>query len=160
MSTLLFAGTEDTPYISCRRTRPLDRLACRISARRLDQELALGASPDASAALSMHARALIGMRMRCALARTLWRVQQDAHAGNPGFSAAVPVCRPGVFRCRELLGELSSRLSSPGPVNACGVARLRLLLGDGSSPLYSRLDDGALDRALQAVLEGLAVEDS
>src|SRR5579859_332883 len=45
--------------VTWRRTRPRDRLMCRLDRRRLDVLLAGGACPDASAALSMRARSLI-----------------------------------------------------------------------------------------------------
>jgi hypothetical protein len=161
MSTLLLAENWDTAYISWRRARRWDRLACRLGGSRLDLALARGASPDSSAALSLRAHWLIGMRTRATLASSLLRVVRDAQdSGHPYCRSAVPVCRPGVLRCASLLAELSARLTAPGPVSARGVATVRRLLTDGCSPLYSSLDDGALDRALYAAHNSLAVEET
>lgn len=157
MTTLLLS---EAGRVTWRRTRPRDRLLCRIERHRLDEQLARGASPDASAALSLRARSLIGMRLRRQLALALERVVCDAGYVDHPFRSVVPVCRAGVLRCRLLMEQLGTQLTRPGPVDARGVALLRLLLIDGTSPLYSRLDDGALDRCLQAALAALAVDDS
>lgn len=98
--------------------------------------------------------------MRRQLARTLQRLLFDSRYVEHPFRAAVPLCRAGVARCRALIEELAAQLTEPGPVDARGVALLRLLLTDGASPLYSRLDDGALDRCLADALAALAVDDS
>jgi hypothetical protein len=157
MTTLLLS---DAGRVTWRRTRPRDRLACRLEGRRLDVQLACGASPDGSAALSLRARSLIGMRERRMLARTLERLLSDARCSDHPYRSVVPVCRMGVLRCQAALEELGARLTRPGPVDARGVALLRLLLTDGSSPLYSSLDDGALDRALLIALDSLTVDES
>ena len=133
---------------------------CRLDRHSLDEQLAGGACPDASAALSMRARSLIGIRTRRTLAHSLRRVLRDAACPEQPFRSVVPVCRAGVLRCRVLFEELGERLSSRGPVDARGVAQVLVLLTNGTSPLYSPFDDGALDRALQAALDALAVEDS
>jgi hypothetical protein len=157
MTTLLLS---DAGRVTWRRARSRDRLLCRLDRHRLDERLAGGASPDASVALSLRARSLIGMRLRRDLARTLQRVLCDAQCADHRYHSVVPVCRAGVVRCRIMIEELAAQLTQPGPVDARGVAMLRLLLTNGASPLYSRFDDGGLDRSLRAALGALAVEDS
>ena len=159
MSTLLLTDTWETGYVRWRRTRPRDLLRRRVRSRRLDLALADGASPDASGALSLHAHELIGMRVRTTLARTLQRVMADALVTDHRHGPTVPICRAGVLRCRGTFEYLSGLLKEPGPVNARGVALTRVLLSDGASPLYSRRDDGALDRWLAAAIESLAVDE-
>src|SRR6266480_1655264 len=54
--------------------RPRDRLLVRLRASRLDSDLASGASPDATVALSLRARALVRMPARRDLARSAQRI--------------------------------------------------------------------------------------
>jgi hypothetical protein len=115
----------------------IDRLAARLRARRLDRQLALGASPDASVALALRAQALVAMSVRRDLARSARRVL--AAARTPGATRlAVPVCRDRVTDSAAEFDELIGRLLAACPVPAQGVARASVLLCDGSGPLYHR----------------------
>jgi hypothetical protein len=120
-----------------RRVRLIDRLMAWLCARRLDHQLALGASPDASAVLAVRARTLVAMSARRDLARSARRVLAAARA--PGaLRLAVPVCRDRVADSAAEFDELIDRLLASCPVPAQGVACASVLLCDASGPLYHR----------------------
>jgi hypothetical protein len=107
--------------------RMRDRLAARLSARRLDAALARGADPETGAPLALRARELTELCHRQLLARGLDR--WAARRGDPH------------------LHTLAERLSRPGPVCPQGVAEVNLLLTDAGGPLHSRRGD--LDAAIE-----------
>ena len=120
------------------RARLRDRLLVRLHGFRLDQELAGGASPEASVELALRAQLLVRPRHRRELARAMARVLSTAERRSGAGARTVPVCRDRVRECEDELGELIFRLQARGPVPPRGVAKAGLLLADGSGPLYRR----------------------
>jgi|HubBroStandDraft_4_1064222.scaffolds.fasta_scaffold120333_2 hypothetical protein len=118
------------------RARAWDRLLMRLRGFRLDQELARGASPEASVELALRAQLLVRPRHRSELARSMGRLLSTAQGPPYGGRLLVPVCRDQVRECEDELGELIGRLRARGPVAARGVAQAGLLLADASGPLY------------------------
>jgi hypothetical protein len=118
------------------RARAWDRLLMRLRGFRLDQELARGASPEASVELALRAQLLVRPRHRRELARSMSRLLSTAQGPPDGGRLPVPVCRDQVRECEDELGELIGRLRARGPVPARGVAKAGLLLADASGPLY------------------------
>ena len=129
----------------------------------LDDQLAAGASPGASAILTIRSERLISRRYRARVAAGLARVVRDAEATTRGFSAAVRPDRREVIAARTVLATLDRRLRAAEPVSPRGVAMLQSLLTDGASPLYRPTEVGALGsrlRAAAAALEPLARNES
>jgi hypothetical protein len=124
-------------------------------AGQLDRRLAEGASPRASALLAIHAERITGRRSRARVADGLARARRDAHAAQPGISAAIPPNASEVRAARIVLGTLERRLLAPEPVTPRGVALLRILLTDGASPLYRPGERGALGSDLRAAAAAL-----
>jgi hypothetical protein len=120
-----------------------DRLVARFRAARLDQELARGVPPEASAPLVLRAQTLIAPSTRAGLAREIDRILREAVSGYVWVISRVAPRRREVLDAAEELNALARRLVAPGPVSADGVARVRLLLTDGRGPLYFH---GATDR--------------
>ena len=118
------------------RARAWDRLLMRLRGFRLDQELARGASPEASVELALRAQLLVRPRHRRELARSMGRLLSAAQGPPCGGRLPVPVCRDQVREGADELGELIGRLRARGPVAARGVAQASLLLADASGPLY------------------------
>ncbi|MFN8216983.1 MAG: hypothetical protein U0R71_10345 [Solirubrobacterales bacterium] len=114
---------------------PYDRVIARLAARRLDRELAEGAPPAASPALTLRAQALTTPQKRRELAASLRRV-----AGEETEPAALGL-RLGASRrqasaARRDLEQLAKRLVEASPVAPRGVALTLELLGDGTGPLF------------------------
>ena len=139
----------------------LGLIACWRAAA-LDQQLAAGASPDASALLAIRGRRLTSRSHRARVAAGLARAVRDAGAPSHGFTAAVRPDPREVVAARVVLATLDRRLRAPEPVSAHGVALLESLLTDGTSPLYRPTEPGALGsqlRAAAAALEPLTRQD-
>jgi hypothetical protein len=164
-----FADLDHTSYTPLS-FRPGARLWRRIRltliagwrARELDEQLAAGASPDASAFLAMRGQRIISRRYRARVADGLARAVRDARATADGLSAAVRPDRREVIAARTVLATLDRRLRSAEPVSPQGVAMLLSLLTDGTSPLYRPIEPGALGsqlRAAAAALEPRAHDD-
>ncbi|MGH2874284.1 MAG: hypothetical protein ACRDL5_17715 [Solirubrobacteraceae bacterium] len=153
MEVLLLTRPHGNSAISCQRGGALRRLRTRMHAWRLDVALAGGASPDASAALSLRARELIGRRARSQLAGEIERLLIDACRPAPPRRLCVVPCRDQLLDAEPTLRELSARLRDAGPIDASGVARIRLLLRDGAGPIYNRARAGELQRMVDAALE-------
>jgi hypothetical protein len=125
---------EDGSGLAVRRVGWLDRFKSRIRATRLDHELAGGASPEASMALALRARALVQPAQGPRLAAALQRIMS---AADPSSSVRlrVPVNREAVRAARPELQQLADRLRSE-PMDAHTIARVRTLVTEGNSPLY------------------------
>jgi hypothetical protein len=121
--------------------------------RALDDRLAHGADPAASAALRLRAHQLTAVRARSRIADALERAVRAAEEPSGGLSAAVPVGRRQVDAARWQLVALVERLRAPRPVWAQGVAMVLQLLVDAASPLYQDGDD--LRAAALAAIEAL-----
>jgi hypothetical protein len=140
--------------VAMRTATPVQRIAARIRATRLDRDLAAGASPDSSPLLALRAQALVRPSMRRALARRVQQLLDDAAHEEPTrvVSARVPVRRERILPVADALRLLIDRLLTPGPVPARGVAVVHDLLTDGAGPLYYvRGHDDLLDVVLDAV---------
>lgn len=153
--------------IDVRRTRPVvvetgpwgveareatwrERILARILARRLDQQLAAGRSPESSPLLSLRAQRLARPATRLALAHSLARLLHEA--ASPRARRQIPLADPGTMRAVERdLVDLVDHLVAPAPVSARGVALVHELLVDGAGPLYR-----TSPRALRAELRNAA----
>jgi len=138
------------------KARVWDRLGARLGARRLDAQLAVGASPDASVSLALRARMLVRTSVRRDLARSTQRVLAAAARPPAGPRLPVPVCRDRVTDAAGELAELVTCLLRPGPVPARGVAKVSILLGDASGPLYHRSSVQDLRAAVRETVEALS----
>jgi hypothetical protein len=140
-----------------RKAGPWDQVMARTRSFTLDQELAGGASPEASVRMALRARHLTGMRERRQLARgirhLLDKTMRPAGAPRP----LVPVCRDRVQAAAREFEALADRLMSPAPVPARGVAQVSVLLHDGCSPLYLRRNADDLAARVHQVVETLDV---
>lgn len=155
MATLLVTRRPSSSYVSCKRGGLGRRVLTRLRAWSLDTQLARGACPDSSAALSLRAHQLIGFTERRRLTREIASVLREA-ARDPyigGWEA--PICRVQVLAARTDLCELAERLLTPSPVDARGVAQVQMLLRDGGGPVYRRTYRGELQRAVRAAIEAL-----
>jgi hypothetical protein len=115
-----------------------ERLAARLCASWLDDELARGVPPETGAALALRAQTLGGTRTRNALARSLRNVLDDAQQGSRPRRGQVATLRADILTAADQFERLIERLLEPGIVAARGCARVRMLLTDGGSPLYVR----------------------
>jgi hypothetical protein len=157
MTTLLLIDRQDPHCVLLERGHARTRLLTHLHSRQLDRALALGASPDSSAALSLRAQTLIGAGYRARLVRFLRRLIEDAQRPLSRLDPSAPICRRKVLRSRQTLEELADRLSSGGPVDARGVAQLGLLLGDSDGPVYDHPAADDLEPALQEAMRALEI---
>jgi hypothetical protein len=138
---MLLLLDERTDALVVRSARPWELVKAGLCAQHLDQELARGASPDATGPLALRAQTLTRESFRRGLARCARQILAEAERPPPvqprrGRSPAVPVCRGRVRAAAAELAELIDRLQLPGPLPVRGVAQVSVLLGDGSGPLY------------------------
>jgi hypothetical protein len=137
--------------------RPWDRLLVRLHGFRLDQELADGASPEASIELALRAQLLVRPRHRRELGRTMGRLLSTAQQRRYAGAMRVPVCRDRIRACEDELGELIRRLQARGPVPARGVAKAGLLLTDATGPLYRRSNRDDLRARVREAADALTL---
>ena len=159
---------DDLGRLTLRRLWPWHRLLARCLAPSLDQQLADGVRPEASAALAARAMVLTSDRYRCGLAASLRRMlaaSASPHARPRPMAAArsagaarqphVPLRRDQIAGSASELDGLARSLAGPSPVPAQGVAMVSQLLADGGGPLYragSREDlDTVIQRASQVL---------
>ena len=140
---MLLLLDERTDALVVRPARPWELVQAGLCAQHLDEQLARGASPDATGPLALRAQALARESFRRSLARSARQILAEALRPGParralGRGPAVPVCRDRVRAAAAELAELIDRLQLPGPVSVRGVAQVSVLLGDGSGPLYHR----------------------
>ena len=138
---MLLLLDERTDALVVRSARPWELVKAGLCAQHLDEELARGASPDATGPLALRAQTLARESFRRSLARSVRQILAEAWrpaSARPalGRGPAVPVCRDRVRAVAAELTELIDRLQLPGPVPVRGVAQVSVLLGDGSGPLY------------------------
>jgi hypothetical protein len=141
------------------RARVHDHIVARLHAGRIDRDLASGASPDASAASALRARALTTTRTRRGLA---YGLQRGIAAATMPAAAAVtgaPLNRAGVLAASADLAELRRRLLANGPVGVRGVAQTQLLLTTGTGPLHNRRCVEHLATSVRRAIDALAVLD-
>ena len=121
--------------------------------RALDDRLAHGVDPAASAALRLRAHQLTAAGVRNRVADALERAIRAAEEPSAVLTAAVPVRRCQVEAARWQLVALIDRLRAPRPVWAQGVAMVLHLLVDAGSPLYQEGCD--LRTAAAAAIDAL-----
>jgi hypothetical protein len=129
------------------------RLAARLWAASLDQELADGADPAECPQLAARAAYLTCPETRARLAAIVERFVTAAEL--PARAGRVHPARGGVRANRERMLELAARLRDDAPVYARGVAEAKLMLSDGAGPAYLDGHGEALSRQLTEVLAGL-----
>lgn len=135
--------------------RPWDRVLVHVHGFRLDEQLAGGASPEASVELALRAQLLVRPRHRRELARSVARLLSTPQRSPYGGRPPVPVCRDRVRACEDEIGELVARLQANGPIPARGVAKAGLLMADGSGPLYRRASRDDLRARLREAADAL-----
>lgn len=157
MTTILLAERGDLAALKVSRRRLHTRLLAATRASHLDFELACGANPDASAALSLRAQQLQTLASRRRVARGLRRVVAEAASAAHPFNRRRPLAREEIQAYRELIEELADLLEVGEPADPQGIAQARLLLCEGDSPLYRPRLTAALEPALQEAVDNLAV---
>jgi len=140
---MLLLLDERTDALVVRPARPWERVKAGLCTHQLDEELARGASPEATAPLALRARTLAQETFRHNLARSARQILAEAQRAGPaplvlGGQPTIPVCRKRVRAAAAELTELIHRLQLPGPVPVRGVAQVSVLLGDANGPLYDR----------------------
>lgn len=136
---MLLLLDERTDALVVRSARPWELVKAGLCPHHLDEELARGASPDATGPLALRAQTLARESFRRGLARSARQILAEAvrpPSARPALGPAVPVCRARIRAVAAELTELIDRLQLPGPVSVRGVAQVSVLLGDGSGPLY------------------------
>jgi hypothetical protein len=137
----------------------LVRLSARLRARRLDQALAQGTPPEATAPLGLRARRLTTLARRRAIANGLRRVIRDTCRGVPPSRVIVSPRLSQVIAASDDLGRLADALARPGPVAARGVAQAWILLTDGTGPLYNANSTANLRARAAGAASNLRIED-
>jgi len=154
MSTLLLCARSELGRVTIRRCGARHRLLAYLGAMRFDRALAGGASPDSSVTISLRAQALIGLKARRRLSRSLSDLVQRAK--EPAYPIrGTPLCRQKIVAAEDLLEQTARRLIAGGPVDARGVAQILLLLTDGGSPVYDNPQADDLRPALCAATRAL-----
>lgn len=136
-----------------------DRFWARLTARRIDRDLANGGSPDADVVVALHAQRLSGMRERRRLADGLSRaLTLSTQPRGTGVGSSI-VNRHAVAGAEGDVLDLCRQLLAPGPVSVRGVACVRAMLMSGMGPLYDIVPGGSLSAALRHAAELLEVAD-
>jgi hypothetical protein len=157
-------GTYPNPQLDPYSNRPTKppglgvRMRTRWRRARLDDELAGGASPTASAGLTLRARQLNSPVVRSRLVGALVRRLDDARQPEPDAIKVRWAQRARIRDCADDLLALARRLGDQQPVEVRGAAMTARLLSDKASPL--RRDDGhKLRHALRAARLALDTTD-
>jgi hypothetical protein len=130
----------DTPPSSARKpSRLWARMRTRWQRNQLDDELAAGADPDASAELSERASQLRSEPVRARLANTLVDPLVADRARELPTVGARPR-RTALKRNLDELVPLIERLSDGRPIEARGAAMTARLVSDTQGPLYRKGD--------------------
>lgn len=152
---LLFVD-EATQCLVSREATVRERLTVYFRFDRLDQLLAVGASPEGSALPALRAQQLVRPEVRRELGRTLRDMIRDSrHPLPPRSALAAPAHQRAVQHCAEALEDLAARLLAPAPVPAIGMARAFRLVMDATSPLYYPAPGDRLPVAIQEALLAL-----
>ncbi len=134
------------------------RVRTRWRRSRLDDELAGGASPTASADLTLRATQLSSPVVRSRLVGALVRRLDEARRPEPDAIKVRWAQRAGIRDCADDLRALAGRLGDKQPVEVRGAAMTARLLSDKASPLNQ---DGGhnLRHALRAARLALDASD-
>ena len=157
---MLLLLEERTHGLVVRPARPWERLLAGVRTHHLDEDLAHGASPEATAPLALRAQTLAHDGFRQDLARSAQQILAEAQQPAQHRRPAIPVCRDRVREATAELGELITRLRSPGPLPLRGVAQVSVLFGDGRSPLYHRDSQDDLRARLREAADALSQLDT
>lgn len=126
---------------------------------RPDHELARGADPAASAALSRRAAQLLSTEERSRAANRLTTFLGDARGANLGAFRTKTRARHAAIRdSADDLVALAVRLRGREPITVRGAAMTALLVNDSASPLR-RGDGHDLLYAVRAALVALDIPD-
>jgi len=127
-----------------------ERVAARLHAHHLDEELAQGTPPEASPELAVRAAMLARPRTRHMLAESLLRLRRRAETAldNRMLPSRPEVHLEHLRPLHEEIEGLVQRLDAPVPVPARGVALVNLLLSDGAGPVHTPGHEADLRRAL------------
>jgi hypothetical protein len=159
---------DDLGLLTVRRLWPWHRMLARCTAARLDRELAVGTSPEASARLAARAMLLTSISFRRDLATSVQRI--IAAAGEPAPAMPVTPARSGAAHPPRLplnqarisqsvlpLARLAGQLAESGPVPVRGVAMISVLLADGMGPLYHDACGDDLDDIIAQATRALSL---
>jgi hypothetical protein len=139
--------------------RPAGGLTARLHARllpgALDRELARGADPRRSPALSARATRLVSPRMRAVVATGFERITEAATEPPTTFSASAPLRREAIRDATPELRLLAALVREADGVAPCGMARAWILLTEGSGPLHADTGHDCIRRAVRAAAEAL-----
>jgi hypothetical protein len=160
MSNGTYPTAQPDPY-SSRAARPPGlgvRMRTRWRRAGLDDELARGASPAASAELTLRATQLSSPVVRSRLVGALLRRLDDARQAEPDAIKVRWAQRAEIRDCADDLLALARRLGDKQHVEVRGAAMTARLLSDKASPLNQ--DDGHnLRGALRAARLALDASD-
>jgi hypothetical protein len=131
------------------------RVRTRLRRSRLDDELARGADPAASAELGLRAAQLRSKSGRRRLANALVEKLGDARGPNLGaFRMKTRRQHAAIREAADGLQALVMRLRDGAPIDVRGAAMTARLLNDGASPLHQ--DSGQeLRHAIRAARDAL-----
>jgi hypothetical protein len=122
----------------------------------LDDELASGADPWRTDALSLRTGQLRSAKARARFARALEGALQIADREVLPASALPPLVRRREVRsCRAQVRALAERLRAGGELGVQGLAMISQLVRDGDSPLYDPHARVPLSVALRSALVAL-----
>jgi hypothetical protein len=131
------------------------RARTRLSRKRLDEDLARGVAPDASAELALRAAQLRSTSGRSRLANALVEAVGNARGPNLGAYRMKNRRRDDAIReCGDDLLALAVRLRDEATIAVRGPAMTARLVGDKASPLH-RADARDLRRAIHAARAAL-----
>lgn len=131
------------------------RIQVLLHRRRLDEELAGGATVASSSDRELRAEQLEDPRARRRLATALRRIVAEARDPRPSLLAGIPPARCAVLPWSEGLLGLAERIERSGPVATRGLAELTLLLSDGAGPLFHNGAEQPLGEAIWSIADGL-----
>jgi hypothetical protein len=149
---LLEHGSADPAGVVVRRVRMADRIAARVRVLSLDRQLAAGAPPESTAALTLRAQRLLRPQERKRMAQVLRDLVRHVERSP---SIALPLARRHVLDAAPLFHRLAHRLDGAEPVDVRGVAIARLLITDGTGPLYSSRSSRELAEAVEDALHAV-----
>lgn len=155
MATVLLTDRCNPQCVRSERANARVRLSACLHASRLDRELAAGASPDSSIALSLRAQALIGSSARARLAGYVERLLDEAGRPLAPLAPGVRISPRTLRASRPTLLRLARRLVSPEPTDARGVAYAGVLLTATDGPAYDSHAEDQFEPALRAAIAAL-----
>ena len=154
-STLLTVSPASNPQLVSSRNRRRTRMAARLLAFHLDDQLARGLSPESSRLLAARAQELVAPAMRGEVAQLWGRLMAEASKPPAMRSARRLLNRAAISACADGIENVREGLVGARPISARSVAMALTLLGDGTGPVYSRRSAGRLSTSIEAVIDEL-----